>query len=54
MRMYVNYLDLFLLWLSNGYLQCRFEDKSELLIGEQFCVYIKSNKITVIFQSKEL
>ena len=40
---------MFVIWVSNGQVQCRFGDKSELIIGKAHCIYINSNKIKVSF-----
>lgn len=53
-KMYLSCMDMFLIWLSNGDLQCRFDDKSDLIIGKQSCLYINPNKIKIFFESKEL
>ena len=41
-------------WLSNGNLQCRFDDRSELIIGASYSLYINPNNIRVLFRSKDL
>ena len=48
-RRYIFSSKMFILWLSNGQLQCRFEDKSELKIGKRHCMYINPQKIKIIF-----
>jgi hypothetical protein len=53
-KMHLHCLEVFLIWLSNGILQCKFEDKSELILGNQHCVYINPNKIKIIFDSNLL
>lgn len=53
-RMYLHSMDMFLVWLSNGDLQCRFEDKSDLILGKQSCLYINPSKIKIFFDSQEL
>ena len=45
---------MFVIWISNGQVQCRFGDKSELVIGKTHCIYINSNRIKVSFSSKLL
>ena len=52
--MYLNTLSMFVVWLSNGNLQCRFEDKSELVVGRQHSMYLNANRITLIFASEGL
>lgn len=53
-KFYLNTLDGFLLILSNGTLQCRFSNLSELIIGKQTCMYISPNKIKIVFEVKRL
>ena len=53
-RMHLNNLHIFILWLSNGNLQCRFNDRSQLIVGSEYSMYINANKIKIIFESKLL
>ena len=52
--MYVNTLNMLLLWLSNGQLQVRFADTSEFIIGKRVSMYINPHKIKIVFESKDL
>jgi hypothetical protein len=49
--MHLNSLSVFLLWLSNGTLQGRFKDGSELLISIDTCMHI-DNRGKIVFPSR--
>lgn len=54
MRKYARMGDMFVLWLSNGNLQCRFADRSELIVSSQRSLFISSEKIRVLFESENI
>ena len=41
-RKYARFEDMFVLWLSNGNLQCRFADRSELIVSLRRSLFISS------------
>lgn len=51
-RLACNSLGVFLIWLSNGMLQGKFQDGSELIIGIDSCMYINEAKTKSVFPSK--
>lgn len=53
-KVYYHCLEMFLIWLSNGVLQCRFSDSSQLVLSPSGCIFIAVDKTRTVFSSGSL